>query len=84
MTDIRDELSSRGSGFQYSPEEEWKKMFFSKECVEKITILRRIHKGEWQTIGKDVRAPFLDSDQISTPAEISYKILFEHFRGTYC
>jgi hypothetical protein len=51
---------------------------FDKECLERITVLRRVNEGEWQTIGKNIRAPFLDRDEVQAPAEISYKILFEH------
>jgi hypothetical protein len=83
MTDIKNVLSlTEDQPFKILLTDAGRKLYFDKECLEKITILRRVNEGEWITIGKEVRAPFLDIDEIPTPAEITYKILFGHSKNT--
>lgn len=71
--------------FSIKPDEEFKvvvtnqgrKVYFEKDCLERVTVLRRINGGEWKEIAKDIRTPFVDTDVIANPADIEYGVSFK-------
>jgi hypothetical protein len=64
-------------GFEILVTSGGRKLIFKKECLENVTILRKIDEGKWQAIAQNARTPYTDSDVISPSAHIEYKI---HFR----
>lgn len=56
---------------------EGRKVYFDKDCFDRVTVLRRINGGKWSEIGKDVRTPFVDTDVVASPADIEYKVFFK-------
>ena len=78
MTEIKDTLSLKeNEQFKVLLTEEGRKIYFAKECLDEVTVLRRINEEPWKEISRDVRTPFFDTDKISTPAYVEYKLLFK-------
>ncbi|MBT1701801.1 hypothetical protein [Chryseosolibacter indicus] len=54
-----------------------RKLFFKKECLEYVTIYRKVNDDNWLQIVKNARAPFVDSETFIKPVHIEYKVVFE-------
>lgn len=55
---------------------EGRKLYFQKECLEAVTILRKRNGKKWKIIAKNVRTPYTDDEPFSGPANLIYKIIF--------
>lgn len=51
-------------------------IFFSKECMEKVRIKRKINGGDWKVIGENVNIPFYDDEEFPEDTIINYMIEF--------
>lgn len=55
---------------------EGREISFRKECLEPVTISRKINDQAWKEVAKNVRTPFVDSDKFQTPVTLHYKVSF--------
>ncbi|MEK6479095.1 hypothetical protein WJR50_16225 [Catalinimonas sp. 4WD22] len=60
------------------------KLHFEKLCQEAVTITRSVNEGDWQTIAKNVRSPYVDQANFQPNTHVKYRIYFgnddeEHF-----
>jgi hypothetical protein len=79
MTELKNTFSIGKKGqFKVPLTDEGRQVYFEKDCMDEVTVLRRINSGRWTEIGKDVRTPFFDPEKIPEPAEIEYKVIFKN------
>lgn len=77
LTDFKDVLSVN------NPHElrvfltgEGRQLYFQKECLEPVSVFRKVNDDYWENIAKGVRPPYTDSKEINSPAKIEYKLSF--------
>lgn len=51
-------------------------IFFSKECMDKVQIKRKINGDEWKVIGENVNIPFYDDEELPEDTIVNYMIEF--------
>lgn len=56
--------------------DEGRQLHFEKECLESVSVFRKVNDGDWKNIAKGVRTPYTDPLQINSPATIEYKLDF--------
>lgn len=79
MTDFKDVLSiKKPHHLQLRLTDLGAELYFEKECLESVNVLRRVDDGEWKQIAKGVRTPYNDPLNTSSPATIEYKLNFEN------
>ncbi|MDF9798292.1 hypothetical protein OKW21_003555 [Catalinimonas alkaloidigena] len=52
------------------------KLHFEKFCLEAVTIVRSINGGEWKTLAKNVRSPYIDQTAFQANTHVKYRIHF--------
>lgn len=57
-----------------------RQLYFTKECVEAVTIHRKVNDGDWEIISKNTHPPYIDDDQFDLPVVLAYKAVFEEQR----
>lgn len=56
---------------------EGRKLYFDRECLDAVTIHRKVNDGEWEIVSKNTRAPYIDEEQFDSPVVLAYKAVFE-------
>ena len=54
-----------------------RKLYFNKECLEPVTIQRKVNEGKWEMISKNSRTPYIDDEPFDSPVVLAYKAVFE-------
>lgn len=52
----------------------FREIAFSKQCLEDVTILRKIDDEPWQVIARSTRFPYTDSDMFDRPVRLKYHL----------
>ena len=79
MTQTKDTLQIKGKhGFKALPVQEGIKLYFEKECLEDVTIIRRVNEGEWQVLAEGARTPYIDTERFNKPVKLLYKAVFKN------
>ena len=77
MTDFKDVLSvKKPHELRVILTDKGRQLHFQRECLESVSVLRKVNDGEWKDIAKGVKTPYTDPLQINSPAKIEYKLCF--------
>lgn len=78
MTGVKNIPSSlKSQRFHIELIPEGRKIYFEKECLEPVSVLRKVNAGNWEVIAKQVRTPHFDTAKIKGPSTLEYKLVFE-------
>ncbi len=78
MTEVKDSISAREDhSLKVLLIPEGRKLYFQKECLEAVTIQRKVNDGYWEVISKNTRTPYVDGDQFKVPVTLAYKAIYE-------
>lgn len=78
MTEIKDILSLRKDhGLNVLLVPQGRKLYFDKECLEEVTIQRKVNDGEWAVLAKNIRTPYIDGERFTSSVVLKYKAIFE-------
>lgn len=54
-----------------------RKISFQRDCLEEVTIMRKVNDGEWETLAERIRSPYVDEDGFTKGTKLSYAIELE-------
>ena len=78
MTEIKDtDATRKDHDLKVLLVPEGRKLYFSKDCLEAVTIQRKVNDGEWEIITKNTRTPYIDGEQFNSTVVLTYKAIFE-------
>jgi hypothetical protein len=81
MTEIKDILHiKKNHNFKILIVPEGRKVYFEKDCLETVTILRKVGDQAWQVIANEVHAPYIDSEKFELPVLLLYKVIFQNVK----
>lgn len=77
MTDFKDVLSvNNPHELRVLLTSEGRQLYFQKECLEPVSVFRKVNDDKWENIAKGIRPPYTDLLEINSPAKIEYKLSF--------
>ena len=76
MTDISVQRPISEHQLRVSLEAGERKLYFEKECLEDVTIYRRVDDGNWDVLATHARAPVIDKEPFPQTAKLPYKAAF--------
>ena len=81
MTEVKDSITGKNDhDLKVLIVPEGRKLYFIKECLDAVTIHRKVDDGEWTIISKNTRTPYIDDEQFNPPVVLAYKAIFEKQR----
>ena len=78
MTQVKDSISTRkGGSLKVLLIPKGRKLYFDKECLETVTIHRKVNDGEWEIVSKNTQTPYIDRERFDLSVVLAYKAVFE-------
>lgn len=51
-----------------------RRISFQKDCLEDVSIIRKVNEGEWEKLSTHIRSPYINEEAFPEGTKLSYNI----------